>query len=517
MLELTRALLCVAFVAAPTIASSASNDELKLSSPAIASARSAYGWTTDSQVPPNIRVHGTATVRDIELTYSLWSDRNGRYRSEFSGPVQLSSGYDGKLTWKVDPSGGVERLEGGGKEQDLLTNWILTGYWLAPEAPVEITPTANTAGARTRLDVKFAGGRFGGVAIVDPRTGWLKEFSMRSGGTHRVIKFSGHKKRRGVHIAHEITIYDDGNLFARLELPHVEFPPKLSATFFGPKDSDHKSAVFNAATPAALDVRARLDKRYVKVRVNDQDVGWFLFDTGASGSVISNQVATRLNAPVIGKVDSHGVGGAVEGTAVRLDSMSVGKMTLSDVVVVARPDLGGKWSRLGEPLAGILGNDLLRHCVVEYDHRRAKALLHNPSEYKLPRGTWAPMKIHNGQPMVELEYEDHRGLFNIDTGADVTVLFGPATVVKQKLLRNRKTRSSTISGSGGSVKSQSGKLRWIKFGGRRFDSVKAQFQTEDKGVMATELIDGLVGAGLLDKFTVIFDYPKRRIAFLARD
>ena len=78
-----------------------------------------------------------------------------------------------------------------------------------------------------------------------------------------------------------------------------------------------------------------------------------------------------LGAERIGKVESTGIGGRVEATAVKLDSFTVGPATINDVAVVARnDDIGKKLAPPGKKLSGILGNDLLMHCVIEYEHQK---------------------------------------------------------------------------------------------------------------------------------------------------
>ena len=122
--------------------------------------------------------------------------------------------------------------------------------------------------------------------------------------------------------------------------------------------------------------------------------------------------------------------------------------------------------------------------------------------------------MNNGSPVVEIKYESRQGWFLVDTGADTAVLISPDTVHKQQLLRDRNTRPTKTSGSGGSVRSRNGQLKSVEFAGQRFNNVNTIFVTERKGTLADSLIDGLVGVGLFGDRKLVLDYQNRRIALV---
>jgi hypothetical protein len=74
-----------------------------------------------------------------------------------------------------------------------------------------------------------------------------------------------------------------------------------------------------------------------------------------------------------------------------------------------------------------------------------------------------------------------------------------------------------LGGVGGYVAAKKGEIEWIEIGGRRYENIPALFATEARGAFADSRKQGNIGAELLRKFTLVFDYPESRMAFIPRD
>jgi hypothetical protein len=125
-------------------------------------------------------------------------------------------------------------------------------------------------------------------------------------------------------------------------------------------------------------------------------------------------------------------------------------------------------------------------------------------------------KRYNGKPTVRMTFEDHDGLFTIDTGNPGAIIFAPGTTRRLGLLDDRQTRSGQHGGIGGSVPARHGQLEWVEWGGERYADVPASFVTADQGVAADSFRDGVIGSDLLERYIVVFDIPHGRIAYLPR-
>src|SRR4029077_10918602 len=113
---------------------------------------------------------------------------------------------------------------------------------------------------------------------------------------------------------------------------------------------------------------------------------------------------------------------------------------------------------------------------------------------------------------VEAEFEGHKGIFKLDTGAaGSTVAIHAPTVEKFKLLEGRETQDTLAGGVGGNVTAKKGKLKYFELGGHRSNDVEATFATVNKGAFNSSDTLGNIGGDLLKPFKMVFDYQNKRI------
>jgi hypothetical protein len=103
------------------------------------------------------------------------------------------------------------------------------------------------------------------------------------------------------------------------------------------------------------------------------------------------------------------------------------------------------------------------------------------------------------------------GLFQIDTGSAGTIDFTKHFHERHGMLGGRETREIQVLGSGGSFAVRVGRLKEFRFAGEEFHDLEVAFRT---GGVSREGSAGTLGRELLNRFTLIFDYPNQRLAFL---
>jgi predicted aspartyl protease len=115
---------------------------------------------------------------------------------------------------------------------------------------------------------------------------------------------------------------------------------------------------------------------FAPVYINGEGPFAFALDTGASHSVIDEQLAEQLNLPTIGNdIEITGVVGTAEARQVQVGSWRVGQVELPGHRMVA--------VSLSEPnrrqkIRGLLGSDALsRFGTVTVDYRTQRLLLHD--------------------------------------------------------------------------------------------------------------------------------------------
>jgi hypothetical protein len=252
--------------------------------------------------------------------------------------------------------------------------------------------------------------------------------------------------------------------------------------------------------------------------VDGQDLGWFIFDSGAGINCISSAVADELPEGPFGEVQARGVGGDVAAHFHRAETMELGPLTVNDPLFMSL-DLAFLEPHFGVPVGGIIGFELLARSSVEFDLAQGTIALHDPATYRLPKGgQWEEVLLYGRHPCVRASFEDKEGVFKIDTGAaGDTVTMHYQAVQDLDLTEGRETIQAGAGGVGGNVVMRVGTLEGFVLGGHLFEPISAGFAMEDKGAFADDYVWGNIGGQLLEPFCLVFDYPHKRVGFVPRE
>ncbi|MFT3880830.1 MAG: retropepsin-like aspartic protease [Gemmatales bacterium] len=175
---------------------------------------------------------------------------------------------------------------------------------------------------------------------------------------------------------------------------------------------------------------------------------------------------------------------------------------------------------MGAKIAGVIGYGVFHRCTVELDMENNTVALFDPKTYDQNRvqNRWQKLYQTARVACVEAEFEGHKGIFKLDTGAaGSTVALHAPTVEKYKLLDGRQTTETLAGGVGGNVSAKSGKLKYFELGGHRTDDIEVTFATTAKGAFNSADTLGNIGGDLLKPFKLVFDYQNKRIAFIKRE
>jgi len=222
-----------------------------------------------------------------------------------------------------------------------------------------------------------------------------------------------------------------------------------------------KRFTFSEKLPAQLTVhKSRSGHLLVPAKINGNDAGWFIFDSGAGMSCIDKQLAKKLDLVDVGEASAVGNGGVQKTRLRHVDSISIGPVLVEDLPVVEL-DLRMISLLIGHPVDGVIGYDCFLPAIYELDVQSSNITVHDPATYKLPEESeWYPLKLIGRRPYVAGRIEDcAEGLFMLDTGdPDMVIVDGPA-VRDLKLLEGRDTHLSAFGGVGGMRASRSGILK----------------------------------------------------------
>jgi len=256
------------------------------------------------------------------------------------------------------------------------------------------------------------------------------------------------------------------------------------------------------------------DHIFIKVKVDGSEPLDFIFDTGDGLTVISQEVATKLNLKADHKVKKTSAGGSVTGALIEHNKLEIGKLEVEDIEVYSL-DLNHLERLIGRNIDGIIGFDLLDKHIVQVDYTRMEfeiydndTFLYNGDgmEFDLKLTSYIPhipctVKLNNGETL--------KGEYFVNTGAGTTVDFNTPFVNKHKIIDKTGKHYSYL--TGGLAKEE------IKhYEGRVVDFSIDQISFTDMPVGISQAPSGIQHS-VLRRFNIIFDYKNYKMYWEKND
>jgi hypothetical protein len=275
--------------------------------------------------------------------------------------------------------------------------------------------------------------------------------------------------------------------------------------------ADRALADFPAAAQSVrLPARIENGRVYVRLSIGGRALD-FLLDSGASNITLDAAVARSLGLTGFGR-SSETVAGTFPTQRVIVPLASLGPLALHDVVMRTAPIAENEGTRTR--VVGLLGFDFLDAVGLKIDYAAGTVDAFRPGTL-VPPPDGIPLVLRlNGQvPVTTATVGEATGDdFIIDTGAEFDL------VLFQRFLRTHADTAHTVAlprvrygnAIGGSVPYRSLDSRGMTLGPLAFtglDAVEALPAT----ALGFDTVDGLVGGGVLDRFTVYFDYGASRL------
>ena len=252
---------------------------------------------------------------------------------------------------------------------------------------------------------------------------------------------------------------------------------------------------------------------FVRVKVQGEDAGWFLADTGASHVTLDTTVADRLKLPVFSRAKARGVGAKQAVTIRGVGPIAVGPAVLRPGQIVAA-DLSSFTKGLGVTLSGLLGYDLWSQLPFTFDYKSATITFHARSGFQPPKDVPAQrLRIVARRPTVIGAVErKYRSSVMLDSGYQGTLSLHPLYLARYPQLAGSRdlTQGQTL-GVGGEVKAGYAGIERLDILGQTFRSVWAQFPAFKPDPRAAAPHMAVLGAMYLRHFRLTFDYRTGRL------
>lgn len=256
---------------------------------------------------------------------------------------------------------------------------------------------------------------------------------------------------------------------------------------------------------------------YMQASLNGSQPLWMMLDTGSSVTVFDEPLSKTLGIRFLGEGDAYGPG---QGSAQKLAfanhaTLSFAGAELSDQTVATLPL---EWFSLevGRSTDGFLGSNIFRNYVVEIDYANQVLHLYDPAAYSYSgSGQRLPLQfMWDNIPSVQAEVVTQdgtaiTGTFLIDSGATTAIWLTRAfSEAHPEFLSAQETIDvPNVVVVGGELSTHLGRVPAIKLGGFVVSNPLTQFSQNTSGIWATPDLAGIIGAQMLRRFKVTFDYP----------
>ena len=259
---------------------------------------------------------------------------------------------------------------------------------------------------------------------------------------------------------------------------------------------------------------------HLPVSVNGGPPGTFILDTGAGTSPLDQDYAKGLGIEGRPGGRAMGAAGSVElllatGVTYRFNGIEIAPER------VALLPLAPVSLRIGRPVVGVLGRDVFRRFVTEFDYGNSQVTLHPPDAYQPPAGAVAiPFEAaHGGLPRIDakITLEDGRTIdarFLVDSGAGAAVVLKRHFVNTHGIDTSKAMESPGGLGVGGAARARVGRIRSLDVGGFTIERPVTMFSLATAGALASEESDGLIGGEILRRFTMTVDAGRSRLLFV---
>jgi hypothetical protein len=469
--------------------------------------------------------HATLTLKTSGLNGNLeiWEDNVAghsvvRYKM---GPATGAEGFDGKVVWSQDSSGQPLADEGGEARQGAANEAYRRthAYWF-PErwrAQVEYSGEKQDKGKNFFvLRITPKGGRPFDLWI-DASTYLFDHAVEKAELDTKTSYFSDYRDVNGVKVPFtERTTNGDSKYDQFVKIEKIEFnQPVQEAQFHMPAPPAPDFAIADGKTSTTIPFELINNHIYLEVKLNGKGPYRVLCDTGGA-NIVTPTLARELGLKSEGALQGRGVGEKSEDVGlVKLEKLEVGDATLSNQLFAVFP-MESFSTVEGVPENGMIGFEVFKRFVVKVDYEHQTLTFTMPAAFAYQGdGTKVPFQFNDHIPQVEGSIDGIVGKFDIDTGSRSSIDLLKPFVEKNNLVAhyNAKIEAVTGWGVGGAARSLVTRAEVLRLGTVEVTHPVTELSLQKQGSFTSAYVAGNVGAGVLKRFNITFDYPHQQLIF----
>ena len=458
----------------------------------------------------------------IEGAAEFWEDvRTGSFRSELQlGPASEAEGFDGTTSWSLDSAKQPLKSEGDdavkGNADDAYRRTM--AYWY----PERWQGVIETLGQRDEPGRKFD------VLRITPKGGrpfelWLdantflidRTIEKAETETHTTL-YSDYREVQGAKVAFAVRVTNGQTRYDQsLTVESFTINPAIDAARFAMPAPPAPDFAIADGSSATVPFELLNNHTYVQVKVNGKGPYRFLCDTGGE-NVITPELARALGLKSEGAFQGSGVGEKSEDVALtKVDSVALGGVTLSSQLFAVFP-LAALSKVEGIQVDGLVGYELFKRFTVKVDYANSHLTFTLPSApVDHGAGTVVPFRFNDHIPQVDGEIDGIAGTFDIDTGSRSSLDLMTSFIEAHNLSAKYQPRFEATNGFGfgGPSRSAVSRASLLKLGSVEVRNPVTGLTLQKKGSLTSQYVAGNVGAGVLKRFNITFDYARQQLIF----
>jgi hypothetical protein len=258
---------------------------------------------------------------------------------------------------------------------------------------------------------------------------------------------------------------------------------------------------------------------YLPVRIGGSHLFDFILDSGARNSTRVNENIARALELSLGKKFQSGGAGEKLVDIYQINDLKYElpglKFAAKNAFTVPFDWMSPHW---GRRLEGLVGGDLISCAVTEIDYVEKKICFHDQKTFEYQgKGEAIPIDVE-GWAFVEAKIflfgkEDPvSARLMLDTGLRITSFNSPFVKDNGLIEQSPQTvEAMTGFGFGGESRGIIGRVKAIQIGNIIIENPVVDFSQDAKGALATDEYSGIIGAEILCRFNVVFDYARKQV------
>ncbi len=504
------ALLCDgvnAFAASPTAMAPPTGTQI------LARAKAASGGAAWDHIH-SLRIESTLKIGGLSGSETSLQDLlTGRSVTHYKlGPISGAQGFNGTLRWSKSPNGNISTQDTSAAKKRAVTFAYQTerAWWYPQRWPAAI----ETLGTKMDDEKTFR------VLKITPRGG--DSFKMWiNAKTHLIARLVYHTPvDYTTYMSDYRTVHDVKIPFhSRSTAGHGQVAqvkkvtanvPVSDGDFAVPGQQGSGFSFIGGGSVATISFTLVDNHIHIPVKINGHPFD-FILDSG-SVNVLSPQAAKAAGVKAKGKLAAHGAGAKTVdmGLAKVKDVVLGGKIALHDQTfyVIPLPSVS-----TATRLDGTVGYGIFEHFVVRIDYAKHLLTLIRPKDFD-PKGAGEPVSLHfyNGNKVtVKGAIDGLPGYFILDTGNSGSLVLFEPFAKKNGLYARYHTTPPVITGFGvgGVTRGRVARGGRLAMGHVMVKNPVITLSTSPRGTPASKNLAGNIGARILKRFTVTFDYANK--------